>query len=112
MSALNRIRSMLQNNPEAKYGFVVYRCTYSNNAKWERFMQYLTAQAKSALEVEDATDLFEKLDWNVQEDSGLEGIGVAGVRRQVSPSVSSICHLLLLGFWQCMLILANIQPLP
>lgn len=86
MSALNRIRKKLQKNPDAKFGFVVYRCTPHtdvDDAKWVRFMDYLNAQARAKLEEAGAGDLIERLDWNVQDDGELVGKGEGFVRRLV-----------------------------
>ena len=84
MSAINRIRKKLQKNPEAKFGFIVFRTTShtdADNAKWNRFMDYLNAQARYKLKDHDAEDLIERLDWNVQEDAELEGKDEEYVRR-------------------------------
>ena len=59
-----------QETPEAeikpKYGFVVYRCTYGDGAKWRHLISYLTTQARIRLQKYGNSELFDLLDWNVQ----------------------------------------------
>jgi len=63
----------VQEAPEAeikrKYGFVVYRCTYGDDAKWQSFMSYLTTQARIRLQKYGNSELFDLLDWNVQDNA-------------------------------------------
>ena len=74
------VRGKLERFPDAKFGFVVYRCTYGDDESWQRFMQYLTAQTRARLETEDVSDLFDRLDWSVQEDQSLDGASMEEVR--------------------------------
>lgn len=30
------VRELLEKDPESKWGFVVYRCTYDDDAAWDR----------------------------------------------------------------------------
>jgi len=70
---IDRVRGILEMYPDAKFGFMVYRCTYDNEENWNRFMEFLNAQAKGTLVEEEAEDLFDRLDWNLQEDQSLDG---------------------------------------
>ncbi|KAF2448770.1 hypothetical protein P171DRAFT_428788 [Karstenula rhodostoma CBS 690.94] len=54
-----------------KWGYVIFRCTYGDDASWDRFMAYLQAKVRDALETEGADDMYEQLDWKVQEDMSL-----------------------------------------
>jgi len=83
MSAADSIREDLERYPDAKYGFVVYRCTYGDDKKWDRFMEYLNAQARARLEEEEVGYLWERLDWNVQQDPSLDEANEEEVRRCV-----------------------------
>lgn len=76
----DRIRTFLEQNPDAKLGFVVYRCTYSSDADWARFMSYLNAQTRSNLENSEMGDLVSRVDWNVQQDASLDGASFEDVR--------------------------------
>jgi len=81
MLTIERIQQNLQQNPDAKFGFVIYRCTYSDDEKWNRFMEYLNARAKSSIQSWEAPILFQRLDWNIQEDPSLDGADMVEVRK-------------------------------
>lgn len=36
MEYLTNVRELLEENPESKWGFVIYRCTYGDDAAWDR----------------------------------------------------------------------------
>jgi hypothetical protein len=63
-----------------KFGFIVYRCTYGDDEKWARFMTYLTKSTQMRLEEEGLGDVFEHLDWNVQEDPSWAKFGSSDVK--------------------------------
>ncbi|PVI04320.1 hypothetical protein DM02DRAFT_669142 [Periconia macrospinosa] len=77
---MDRIRKILESNPDAKLGFVVYRCTYADDEQWNCFMEYLNAQAQSALKEYNLGDLSSRLDWNVQQDPTLNDASLEQVR--------------------------------
>ncbi|CAI6294028.1 unnamed protein product [Periconia digitata] len=56
-----------------KWGFVIFRCAYGDDASWKRFLGYLQAKYRYALALEGADRLYEQLDWTIQEDSALDG---------------------------------------
>lgn len=70
-SPLEELVERVRNNPDAKWGFVIYRCTYRDDAAWEQFMQRLKLQARLNLEADGAGDIFAHIDWNVQEDPAM-----------------------------------------
>jgi hypothetical protein len=61
-------RELLEEDPAAKWGFVIYRCTYTDDEEWARFMDYLNTRTRLNLESEGDQDLFERIDWQVQDD--------------------------------------------
>jgi hypothetical protein len=63
-----------------KWGYVIFRCTYGDDASWERFMTYLQAKARIGLESEGAEDMYEQIDWTVQEDMSLWGADTEAVK--------------------------------
>lgn len=81
MSEVSRIRAELRTAPNAKWGFVIYRCTYYDDEKWKAFMQILNGHAFHSLTFEHAEDLMASLDWAVQEDPSLDGASKDEVRR-------------------------------
>ena len=64
-----------------KWGFVVYRCTYGDDAAWERMMNWLNIQARISLESENAADLFPQIDWTVQENLEWDEAGPEFIER-------------------------------
>jgi len=75
-------RELLEEDPTAKWGFVVYRCTYGDDDEWARFMDYLNTRTRLNLENWGHADLFERIDWLVQEDrEKFEGAGTSALRR-------------------------------
>lgn len=89
---LERVHRLLTTHRLEKWGFVIYRCTYTDDHAWARFMEVLD-QEREALRtyqwtVEDPDDpipgeLIRTLDWSVQEDPvGLEGASKDEVRRR------------------------------
>jgi len=77
----HRVRAVLEQDPNSKWGFVIYRCTYGDDAAWERFIAHLNTRTRLTLEEEyKEADLFPRIDWSVQEDLSLDGAGTEEVR--------------------------------
>ncbi|KAM3067512.1 hypothetical protein ACMFMG_000170 [Clarireedia jacksonii] len=55
-----------------EWGFVIYRCTYKSQEKWDTFMSIMQELAKEFLKEEE--DLWENLKWTVVEDPKLDGL--------------------------------------
>jgi hypothetical protein len=63
------------------WGFVIYRCTYSNDRDWKRFMDIFKRRSESVIVNSlGAPALHERLSWTVVEDASLEGATTAQVR--------------------------------
>lgn len=77
------IREQLSQYPGSKLGFVVYRLTYSDDARWVQFMDYLNTRIRLGLEKTGDGDLFQHIDWDVQEDPALEEAEEPEVRKYV-----------------------------
>jgi hypothetical protein len=80
MAGIERIRRSLDENPESKWGFVIYRTTYADETEWKRFMDHINTRTRLKLEKEGLGDLFSRIDWCVQEDPALENSRVDQVR--------------------------------
>ena len=79
---LVRTRRLLNNDPTATWGFVVYRQTYDDDAEWARFMQYLNTRTRLGLEEYGNGALFERIDWQVQDNKERFGrVGYDALRR-------------------------------
>ncbi len=81
MGDLKRVRKVLTRNPDLRWGFVIYRCTYDDNSQWARFMEFLNTRVRLNLEDESAGHLFDRIDWAVQGDpESLDGAVPSVVR--------------------------------
>ena len=80
MANIEDTRHALTKDLESKWGFVIYRTTYTDDAEWKRFMDHINTRTLLNLEDEGAGDLFSRLDWCVQEDSAVENAPVSQVR--------------------------------
>ena len=81
MDDMERTRDYLAKEPEAKWGFVIYRTTYQDDDQWNRFMEHINTRVRLELEQGRDAELFTRIDWCVQEDPALEGAPVSEVRR-------------------------------
>jgi hypothetical protein len=60
--------------PGVKVCFAIYRLTYSDDARWARFMHYLNTRVRLNFEEQGNDDVFPHIDWDVQEDPELEDV--------------------------------------
>jgi hypothetical protein len=74
------LREEIQQNPDSRLGFVVYRLTYTNDAQWERFMDHLNTRIRLNFEDDGEGDMFQFIDWDVQEDPALQDAGDDDIR--------------------------------
>lgn len=51
-SQVDLIRESLQGHENSKWGFLIYRCTYADDAAWEKFMSHLKSNAHHNLQKE------------------------------------------------------------
>ncbi|KAB5511427.1 hypothetical protein GE09DRAFT_1164984 [Coniochaeta sp. 2T2.1] len=67
------------------WGFVIYRCTYSSQEKWDRFLALAKQEAYDCLEQEGTGDLsvYDKMDWTVIENAEtLDGASILDTTRK------------------------------
>ncbi|KAF2464301.1 uncharacterized protein BDR25DRAFT_361805 [Lindgomyces ingoldianus] len=62
------IRACVDEHNNNKWGFLIYRCDYSSEDAWAKFMSIYQWNMREALEVLKATDLLPSLEWTVKED--------------------------------------------
>lgn len=78
---IGSIREQLQLDPGSKLGFVLYRTTYADDAQWNKFMDYLNTRIRLNLEKHGDEDLFQHIDWDVQEDLALQDASEEELRK-------------------------------
>ncbi|KAF1950028.1 hypothetical protein CC80DRAFT_497048 [Byssothecium circinans] len=76
------IHDYLSTHPNDKLGFVVYRLTYKDDAEWEKFMDHLNTVIRTKLEEYGDGDLFQHIDWSVQDDPSLQDLDSDQVRER------------------------------
>lgn len=57
-----QVRKMLVDNRHRRWGFVVYRCTYEDDAAWTRFKELVAERARTSLAGSQAPELLQNLD--------------------------------------------------
>ncbi|KAI6796384.1 hypothetical protein KC363_g6156 [Hortaea werneckii] len=85
-----RVEDLLKFYGLSKWGFVVYRCTCGDDARWARFMTRLNTNKDHVLrEIYHKPELADALEWSVQEDPSLDGATKDEVRRRFRKWVNS-----------------------
>jgi hypothetical protein len=67
------------------WGFVIYRCTYGSQEKWDKFLALAKQEARDYLEQWGTGDLsvYDKIDWTVIEDAEtLDGASILDTTRK------------------------------
>ncbi|PPJ51966.1 hypothetical protein CBER1_10082 [Cercospora berteroae] len=77
----DNIEGWMREDHEDKWGFVIYRCTYSNDSDWQIFLDRYTHFMRNTLEFYNGLEIFDRLDITVIEDQQtLQGASSAAVR--------------------------------
>ncbi|KAB5580240.1 hypothetical protein GE09DRAFT_1081429 [Coniochaeta sp. 2T2.1] len=74
------------------WGFVIYRCTYSSQEKWDKFLALAKQEAYDCLEQEGTgvLSLYDKMDWTVIENAEtLDGASILDTTRRFRAWVES-----------------------
>ncbi|KAF2996790.1 hypothetical protein E8E13_000202 [Curvularia kusanoi] len=68
--------------PEIKnWGWVIYRCTYSDDALWSKFRDRVENHSRQSIAQSDAPEIAERLEWMwVEDPSSLDGASTAALR--------------------------------
>lgn len=77
-----RVRDFNNLSGQKKWGFVIYRCTYGDDAAWARFMEIFHERALGDLQDEDAEDVLPSLDLKVISDPTLDGASKRDVQER------------------------------
>ena len=78
------MRDFLAQLPEIKkWGWVIYRCTYSDDAAWAKFRDRVEAESRKSIEQSDAPEIAKRLEWTWVEDaSALDGASTETLRER------------------------------
>ncbi|KAK4103540.1 hypothetical protein N658DRAFT_484458 [Parathielavia hyrcaniae] len=65
------------------WGFVLFRCTYRSQEKWEKFLALVQKHARERFEEAGLMDVYARVRWAVFEDAaGLDGVDIAETSRR------------------------------
>jgi hypothetical protein len=82
-SAESIIRADLTLLPIEKWGWLIYRCTYTSDAAWSRFRSTFESQSRAQIAASDAIDIADRLEWTWVEDAAsLDGISTVALRER------------------------------
>lgn len=81
--------SQMQCTGVYRWGFVIFRCAYADQAQWETYLHYMKLVLRNSLENQELYGLlWNYLEWTVIEDSNLEGTSKQDVRDQFTDWVA------------------------
>lgn len=77
------IQKSLEKYKVAQWGFVLFRCTYGSQEKWDKFVALLKADAHDFFEWRDMEHVYDSLAWTIIEDAEtLDGAGIVETSRR------------------------------
>jgi hypothetical protein len=66
-----------------KWGFVIYRCTYQDDAAWDCFKQIVLERTQEEMQESDTPEVADKLEWTFVEDrAALDGASRSQLRER------------------------------
>jgi hypothetical protein len=80
LNEADRLEALLEKDNFTTWGFVIYRCTYQNNAEWEKFMARFLSAVPDFLKYYSGLDLLDTFAPTVFEDPSFEGATVVTLR--------------------------------
>lgn len=80
LNEADRLEALLKKDNFKTWGFVIYRCTYQDNAEWERFMARFLSAVPEFLQYYSGLDLLDTFAPTVFEDPSFEGATVVTLR--------------------------------
>lgn len=82
-SAQRNILDTLEELKHDKWGFVIYRCTYKDDDGWLRFKEILHGFTRESMQMSNAPEAADSLDWTFVEDQGtLDGASRSQLRQR------------------------------
>ncbi|ETS86334.1 hypothetical protein PFICI_00162 [Pestalotiopsis fici W106-1] len=84
LSTEGMVQWLLDNHGDAKWGWVIYRCTYKPELedRWQQFKRLLEENIREDIAASDAPQIADSLDWPIIEDPELEGASHEALRRR------------------------------
>jgi hypothetical protein len=63
-----KVKRNLDQDNHDRWGFAIYRCTYGDDAAWDRFKDIITARAQKEIRELDEPEILDKLEWTIFDD--------------------------------------------
>ncbi|KAI7375220.1 hypothetical protein KC336_g20036 [Hortaea werneckii] len=60
-----KVRRNLNQDNHDWWGFAIYRCTYGNDAAWNRFKDIITTRAQKEIRELGEPEILERLEWKI-----------------------------------------------
>lgn len=88
--AATAIRNSLEKYKLKQWGFVIFRCTYNSQEKWDKFVTLAKEDAHNYFESTRTEDLYDKMAWTIIEDpETLDGASTVETSRRFREWVAS-----------------------
>lgn len=72
----------LERHKLKQWGFVIFRCTYKSQEKWDKFIGFMKQDASDYFEWRGMEDVYDRMAWTIIEDAdALEGTDLATTAR-------------------------------
>lgn len=81
-SEYQQFKQDLERKSFDKWGFVIYRCTYSDDKAWRDCMNILKGRVHYILAKSDAPELMDSLEWTIFDDDALDHAFKGDLRRR------------------------------
>lgn len=62
------VKRILDERNHDLWGFVIYRCTYDDNAAWDQFKNIVTTRARKEIQRSDKPEILETFEWKFFDD--------------------------------------------
>lgn len=78
-----KLQASLEQYDIRRWGFVIYRCTYSSQEKWDKFMGLVKKHARDYFEEWRMDHVYDSLSWTIIEDAdNLDGADIVKTSRR------------------------------
>ena len=68
LSEAAKVKSNLNLDNHDRWGFAIYRCTYGDDAAWDRFKDIITIRARKEIRELGEPEILDKLEWTIFDD--------------------------------------------
>lgn len=80
VSDAQNLRQVLEDHKHDKWGWVIYRTSYADDAAWATFKQVVQERSRKEIAESDAPEIAASLEWTFIEDPALDGVPAEQLR--------------------------------